>query len=106
MRQPRTARAWLIAVLGFGAAPAAAQQLTLADALRRADADAYANRIAAGQRADRAGQRYAALRGILPTLRAEGGFVRTTEPLGAFAATLQQRAVSLASFDPARLNSP
>lgn len=106
MRLPRTARAWPLAVLGVCAAPAAGQQLTLADALHRADASAYANRIAAGQRADRAGQRYAALRGVLPTLRAEGGFVRTTEPLAAFAATLQQRTVSPASFDPARLNSP
>ncbi|HXV90151.1 MAG TPA: TolC family protein [Gemmatimonadales bacterium] len=106
MRPSRPARAWLVACLGLAAAPAAAQQLTLAEALRRADGGAYANRIAAGQHADRAGQRQTALRGILPTLRAEGGFVRTTEPLGAFAATLRQREVSLASFDPARLNYP
>ncbi len=106
MRPSPPARAWLVACFGLAAAPAAAQQLTLAEALRRADGGAYANRIAAGQHADRAGQRQTALRGILPTLRAEGGFVRTTEPLGAFAATLRQREVSLASFDPARLNYP
>lgn len=107
MRSPRPARPWPLAVLGLVAAhTAAAQQLTLAEALHRADAGAYANRVAAGQHADRAGQRTTALRGILPTLRAEGGFVRTTEPLGAFAATLRQREVTLASFDPARLNYP
>jgi outer membrane protein TolC len=102
----RSTRSWLAALVGLSAAPAAAQQLTLADALVRADAGAYANRIAAGQRAERAGQGYAALRGILPTLRAEGAFVRTTEPLSAFATTLRQRAVTLASFDPTRLNFP
>jgi hypothetical protein len=106
MRPFRLPRAWFVALLGLAAAPAAAQQLSLAEALRRADAGAYANRIAAGQHADRAGQRQMALRGILPTLRAEGGFVRTNEPLGAFATTLRQREVSLASFDPARLNYP
>ena len=106
MRLPRSARAWFVPVLCLIAGPAAAQQLTLAEALRRADAGAYANRIAAGQHTDRAGQRQMALRGILPTLRAEGGFVRTTEPLGAFATTLRQRDVTLASFDPARLNYP
>ena len=106
MQPPRSAPAWLAALLGLAAAPAAAQQLSLAEALRRADAGAYANRAADGQRAERAGQRLAALRGILPTLRTEGGFVRTTEPLGAFAATLRQRTVTLASFDPARLNLP
>ena len=106
MRPPRLPRAWFVALFGLAAAPAAAQQLSLAEALRRADAGAYANRIAAGQHTDRAGQRQMALRGILPTLRAEGGFVRTNEPLGAFATTLRQRAVSLASFDPARLNHP
>jgi len=106
MRSRRPARAWFVAALGLAATPAAAQQLSLAEALRRADAGAYANRIAAGQHTERAGQRQMALRGILPTLRAEGGFVRTTEPLGAFAATLRQRTVTLASFDPARLNYP
>jgi len=106
MRQLRPTGAWCAAALGLATAPAAAQQLSLAEALRRADASAYANRVADGQRAERAGQRQMALRGILPTLRAEGGFVRTTEPLGAFAATLRQRGVTLASFDPARLNVP
>jgi outer membrane protein TolC len=106
MNPLRVARAWPAAAALLAVPAAAAQHLTLADALRRADTAAYANRAAAGQQADQAGRRTAALRGILPTLRAEGGFVRTTDPLGAFGATLRQRGVSLASFDPARLNYP
>jgi outer membrane protein TolC len=36
----------------------------------------------------------------------EGGFVRTTDPIGAFGTTLRQRAVSPAAFAPVRLNDP
>ena len=46
------------------------------------------------------------LKGILPSARVEGGFVRTTDPIGAFGTTLRQRAVTPAAFDPARLNDP
>jgi outer membrane protein TolC len=90
------------------AAPAAlaAQQLTLADALRRAGRDAYPARIAAADAATREGQAALALRGVLPSVRLEGGYVRTTEPLAAFGATLRQRTVTPAAFDPARLNDP
>ncbi len=89
------------------ATPAGAQApLTLADAFHRADSAAYANRIAAGgARAQRA-QSTAALQGILPTVRAEAGYFQTDEPLSAFGFTLQQRGVSLASFNPASLNYP
>lgn len=98
----------LLAALTLTAAtPARAQApLTLGEAFRRADSAAFANRIAvAGARAQGA-QATSALQGILPTVRAEGGYVRTDNPLAAFGYTLQQRGVSLASFDPANLNYP
>jgi len=46
------------------------------------------------------------LRLALPSARVQGGFVRTTDPIGAFGTTLRQRAVTPAAFDPARLNDP
>lgn len=98
-------------LLGLALAlPAAAQGpgpiLTLEAAVRRADASAFANRMAAGERQAREGEGRAAWRGILPTVRAEVGWMRTTDPLNAFGFTLRQRAVTPAAFDPARLNSP
>jgi hypothetical protein len=73
-----------------GAGPARAQVLTLDAALSRAQERAYANRAARAQ-ADAAGsESTAALRGILPTLRFEGGYARTTDPIGAFGTTLRQ----------------
>ncbi|HYD53337.1 MAG TPA: TolC family protein, partial [Gemmatimonadaceae bacterium] len=83
-----------------------AQTLTLRDALARADGGAYANRIAAGTAAAQRGPATAALRGILPSLRFEGGYVRTDDPIGAFGTTLRQRTITQADFDPARLNRP
>ena len=89
------------------AAPLRAQApLTLAEAFRRADSAAYANRIAGGDARARGAQATSALQGILPTVRAEGGYVQTDNPLGAFGYTLQQRGVSAASFNPASLNYP
>lgn len=94
----------LAASLAAGGLPA--QSLTLRDALARADTAAFANRAAdAGADAAR-GQATAALRGILPSLRLEGGFARTDDPIGAFGTTLRQRAITPADFDPARLNRP
>ena len=46
------------------------------------------------------------MRGVLPSFRVEGGYVRTTDPLGAFGASLRQRTLTAASFDPPRLNDP
>ncbi|HEY0970118.1 MAG TPA: TolC family protein [Gemmatimonadales bacterium] len=83
-----------------------AQTLTLREALTRADGAAFPNRIAAGTAAAQRGQATAALRGILPTLRLEGGYVRTDDPIGAFGTTLRQRVITAADFDPARLNRP
>jgi outer membrane protein len=89
------------------AAPVTAHaQLRLADALRRADSAAVSNRIAAGQRAERAGQAVGALHGLLPTVRVEGGIARTTDPIGAFGTLLRQRRISQADFNPTRLNDP
>ena len=56
--------------------------------------------------AAREGRTGLALRGLLPSLRVEGGYVRTTDPLGAFGMTLRQRTVTPAAFEPARLNHP
>lgn len=84
----------------------AQQALSLADAFHRADSAAYANRISAGEAQARGAQATAALQGILPTLRAEAGYLRSNEPLTAFGVTLRQRGVTLASFDPASLNYP
>ncbi|MEO8624306.1 MAG: TolC family protein, partial [bacterium] len=89
----------------FGAAPASAQ-LTLRDALHTADRAAYANRIAAGtSQTTRAGT-LAPLKGILPSVRFDAGYVRTTDPIGVFGSTLRQRTVTQASFDPQQLNHP
>jgi outer membrane protein len=94
-------------VAGLLAPPAAcAQTLTLAEALRRAEVHAYPNRIAAAAADAEAGRAAGSLRGVLPTARLEGGYVRTTDPLGAFGDALRQRALTPASFDPARLNHP
>ena len=98
----------ILLALALAAAPALRAQapLTLADAFRRADSAAYANRIAGGDARARGGQATAALQGILPTVRAEGAYVQTDNPLGAFGYTLQQRGVTMASFNPASLNYP
>lgn len=103
-RRPCTLPALLLLL---SAAPLAAQQpMTLGDALRRADSAAFANRIAAGDARAKGAQATAALQGILPTVRAEAGYVSSDNPLAAFGYTLQQRGVTLASFDPASLNYP
>ena len=93
-------------LLAAGKLPAQERPLTLADALRRADAGAYANRIAAGEARVQAGEGMRALQGILPAVRFEAGYARTTDPIGAFGTTLRQRAITQQDFDPARLNYP
>jgi outer membrane protein TolC len=84
----------------------AAQTLSLAEALRRAESGAYANRVAEAQARAQEAQASLALRGVLPSVRVEGGYVRTTDPLGAFGSTLRQRAVTPTAFEPSRLNDP
>ncbi|MEX2325611.1 MAG: hypothetical protein WD553_02365, partial [Gemmatimonadaceae bacterium] len=73
----------LIAVL-VAYAPPAGGQLTLGDALRRADHAAYGNRIAAGNTEEQRARALLAARGILPSLRFEAGYLRTTDPVAVF----------------------
>ena len=87
-------------------AVAAAQVLTPAEALTRAEQRGFANRIAAGQAGAQAGQAMLPLRGILPSVRVEASYLKTTDPLNAFGFLLRQRAVTPAAFNPALLNDP
>lgn len=104
---PQLSRSLLaVVVLGAVLPGALHAQLSLREALREADRGAYANRAAAGTAAAEHARTLAPLRGILPTARVEAGFVRTTDPIGAFGTTLRQRTVTQAAFDPARLNFP
>lgn len=98
----------LIAVAFLGTVPGglAAQITDLRTALRRAESAAYANRMAAGRADAEAGSASAALRGFLPTVRLEGGYVGTNEPLSAFGSLLRQRGVTPEAFEPPRLNYP
>ncbi|NIP79746.1 MAG: TolC family protein, partial [Gemmatimonadetes bacterium] len=102
----------MAAVLGLVAAlvaaePVAAQTpLTLEGALGRATTDAYAVRIAEGETVERSGDRLRALQGILPTVRFESGFMRTTDPVAAFGLSLRQRTITQEDFAPSRLNYP
>lgn len=84
----------------------AAAPLSLGDALERAERGAYANRIAAGEVRAQAGEGKRALQGMLPTVRVESGFQRTTDPIGAFGTKLRQRSITQQDFDPALLNDP
>jgi outer membrane protein TolC len=106
IRLRTAAAATLVATAALTAPPLAAQRLTLREALARADDHAFPNRIAEGAAAAQRGTATGALRGILPSLRLEGGFVRTDDPIGVFGTTLRQRAITQADFDPARLNRP
>jgi len=103
------ARGWyhLIVLVLWGTQAAAAQApLTLADALARADHAGYANRAATGATRAAAGTALAPLRGILPSVRVEAGYLRTTDPLNAFGFRLRQRGVTPAAFQPSLLNDP
>src|SRR5690348_13444376 len=88
------------------AARAAGAQLTLEAAMRQADRSAYANRIATGNADAQAAQALAPLKGILPSAHLETGYVRTTDPIGAFGTKLRQRSITQADFDPRSLNYP
>jgi outer membrane protein TolC len=95
-----------VAVVAGGAAEGQSPTLSLAEALSRAEQGAYANRIAHAQARVAEGQAAFTLKGVLPGVRIEGGYVRTTDPLGAFGSTLRQRTVTPAAFEPTRLNHP
>jgi outer membrane protein TolC len=91
---------------GAGLFQIADAQLTLREAFRQADRSAYVNRIATAETEARAAQSIAPLRGILPGVRFEAGYVKTTDPIGVFGSTLRQRTVTQSNFDPQRLNYP
>ena len=97
-----------IAVIGLvqRTASDAGAQLSLRDAFAEAARAGYGNRIAGGNAAAQRAQALAPLEGILPNVRVEAGFLRTTDPTAVFGTTLRQRGVTQASFDPARLNYP
>lgn len=98
---------WLAALaLAASGAHAAEAQLSLRDAFRQADQSAYGNRVAAGAATAQRAQSLAPLKGILPSIRFEAGYVRTTDPIGVFGATLRQRTITQSDFDPQRLNYP
>ncbi|HEX7979051.1 MAG TPA: TolC family protein [Gemmatimonadaceae bacterium] len=84
----------------------AGAQLTLRDAFREADRAAYANRVAAGNTRAQGAQALGALKGVLPSVRVEAGYLRTTDPIGVFGSTMRQRSVTQENFDPQRLNYP
>ena len=86
--------------------PVQPARLTLADALRRADRAAYANRTARATADAQRAQAAGALRGVLPSVGADASLLRTTDPINAFGFALKQRGVSMASFAPATLNDP
>src|SRR5687767_14012679 len=85
---------------------AQAPPFTLRDALARAEAAAVPNRVAAAARDAATAARICAWLSILPTLRVDAGFVRTSDPVGAFGTSLRQQRITAADFDPARLNFP
>lgn len=104
---PQHLRLAAVAAALLALAPTTARaQLTLRRALATADGSAYANRIAAAADASHQARALAPLKGILPSLRLETGFLRGNDPLGAFGALLRQRQVTPAAFDPAVLNYP
>ena len=106
-RLAATTLAAALTATGVAVATAGAQRpLALRDALRAADDAAFANRAAAGATAAARAQTLAPLRGILPAVHVDAGYVRTTDPIGTFGATLRQRAITPADFEPSRLNYP
>ncbi len=103
-RLPR-GTAWLLIALGSAAATRA-MDLDLGTALRIADENAFANRMAQERETAASGQNLAAWAGFVPAARLEVGASITDDPLGAFATRLGQRMVSMSSFDPRLLNDP
>lgn len=92
--------------LAAQARPEPPDTLSLGRAFAIADSQAYVNRLATAALMLRTTERDQTLKGLLPSLRVEGGWVRTNDPLNAFGFALRQRSVTQESFDPARLNFP
>ena len=105
-RFPAALLALAFAGAAAGRVAGAQAPLRLSDALAEAQSRAFANRHAAANvDADRARARQP-LKAVLPSARVEAGFVRTTDPIGAFGTLLRQRQVTPAAFSPAQLNNP
>lgn len=102
----RHQRALLFLIFCLAPSQRALAQLTLSAALHQADQSAFANRIAESATAEKRAQAIAPLNGMLPNIRVEAGYVRTTDPIGAFGATLRQRSITQADFEPSHLNYP
>src|SRR5512146_2065070 len=102
-------RCWQLLIAAastIATATGARAQLPLRDALRLADRAAFPNRIAAGNTAAHRGEALAPLRGLLPSLHLDAGYVRTTDPISTIGLTLQQRRSTAADFEPQRLHFP
>jgi outer membrane protein TolC len=95
-----------IAVLAPMTGRAQPSAFTLRDALAHAAGGAVPNRAARAASDAASAARIGAWRTILPTLRVDAGFVRTSDPVGAFGTALRQQRITAADFDPARLNFP
>ena len=95
-----------IATLALPLPLAAQQPITLTELLARADRTNYSNTMASAQAEGAESRPLAAMRGILPSLRFEGGYARTSDPIGVFGTTLRQRQIGQADFDPRSLNFP
>lgn len=100
----------LAAIIVFGplagAVRAQSGSLTLRGALAEASRATPAVRLAAAASDAEEARVLVTLRGLLPSVRAEAGVMRTTDPVATFGATLRQRSITTADFDPARLNYP
>jgi outer membrane protein len=90
----------------LGAGGLQGQELSLAQALRQAAVQSFPSRSAAATTRSRNGRAAQTFRGLLPAVRMDAGYLRTTDPLAAFAAILRRRAVTPVAFDPAALNFP
>ena len=102
----RTLLSVAILSVGSGGFRGAGAQLTLREALNTADHSAYGNRVAAAIAGAQSAAALVPLKGILPSVRFEAGYIRTTDPIGVFGTTLRQRTITQANFDPQRLNYP
>lgn len=96
----------LLAIALLAVATPGGAQLTLRDALDRADGKAYANRVATATAEAQAAQALQPYRGILPALRVEAGFVRSNHPIAVTGTKLSQRRLGAPDFDLSVLNFP
>ncbi len=95
-----------LALLALATPLGAQAPLSLREAFHRTDALGYGNRVAVATASAADARAAATLRGILPTVRAEAGWVRSTDPLATFGFLMRQRQVTPQAFDPASLNFP